>query len=52
MSILFSLKCLEEVERKTLHADLIKRNPDERERIAYSHIVQRFTTALVSTIKI
>ena len=37
---------MEEVERNNLHADLIKKNPNERERIAYSHIVQRFTTAL------
>jgi hypothetical protein len=42
------LQCLEEVERNNLHSDLIKKNPNERERIAYSHIVQRFTTALVS----
>ncbi|CAF4899799.1 unnamed protein product, partial [Rotaria socialis] len=36
----------EELERNNFHAELIKKNPDERERIAYSHIIQRFTTAL------
>ncbi|CAF3338150.1 unnamed protein product [Rotaria socialis] len=40
------LQCLEELERNNFHAELIKKNPDERERIAYSHIIQRFTTAL------
>ena len=41
-------KCLEELERNKLHVDLIKQNPEERERIAYSHIYQRFLSALVS----
>jgi hypothetical protein len=39
------------MERNSFHDELIKRNPNERERIAYSHIIQRFTTALVSNIK-
>ncbi|CAF4062120.1 unnamed protein product [Rotaria sp. Silwood2] len=42
------LQCLEELERNNFHSELIKRNPDERERIAYSHIIQRFTTALTT----
>jgi hypothetical protein len=41
---------LEELERNNLHADLVRGNPDERERIAYSHIIKRFTTAVVSSI--
>ncbi|CAF1461168.1 unnamed protein product [Rotaria sordida] len=43
------LQCLEELERNNFHTELIKRNPDERERIAYSHIIQRFTTALTTS---
>lgn len=39
------LQCLEEVERNSLHSELIKKNSTEKERLAYSHIVQRFTTA-------
>ncbi|CAF1279221.1 unnamed protein product, partial [Didymodactylos carnosus] len=36
--------CLEESERTKLYADLIKKNPEEKKRIAYSYIVQRFRT--------
>ncbi|CAF3637043.1 unnamed protein product [Rotaria sp. Silwood1] len=43
------LQCLEELERNNFHAELIKRNPDERERIAYSYIIQRFSTALTTS---
>ncbi|CAF1582199.1 unnamed protein product, partial [Didymodactylos carnosus] len=36
------LQCLEEIERKKLHTDLIKKSPNEKEKIAYSCIIQRF----------
>jgi len=39
---------LEEAERSNLHSELIKRNPNEKDRLAYSHIIQRYTTATVS----
>lgn len=42
-----NFQSLEERERISLHNDMIKHNPEERERIAYSHILQRFSGALV-----
>ncbi|UJR14874.1 hypothetical protein I4U23_001859 [Adineta vaga] len=43
------LQCLEERDRNNLHNELRKQTSSERERVAYSHIVQRFTTALTTS---
>ncbi|CAF1142164.1 unnamed protein product [Adineta steineri] len=43
------LQCLEERDRNNLHDEMRKQNSGERERIGYSHIVQRFTTALTTS---
>ncbi|CAF1050154.1 unnamed protein product [Adineta ricciae] len=40
------LQCLEERDRNNFHNELRKQNSSERERVAYSHIIQRFTTAI------